>query len=161
MKYKEIKLCLFLFGIGLSGLKAQEAIPATGGNVSGYGGSVSYSVGQLVTTTNTGTNGSAAQGVQQPFEISIVTGIDESIGINLNVMAYPNPTTDLLTLSVDHFEQSNLAYQLYDQSGKLLENKILVVNQTGIAMSNYTPATYLLKIMENNKEVKTFKIIKN
>ena len=66
-----------------------------------------------------------AQGVQQPFEISIVTGIEEAKGINLSVSAYPNPTTDYLTLSIDEFEISNLSYQLYDMNGKLYKMKKL------------------------------------
>lgn len=35
--------------------KAQSTIPATGGNATGTGGSVSYSTGQLVYTINTET----------------------------------------------------------------------------------------------------------
>lgn len=46
MKHKTFIIStIFLLGIGLTGLQAQEAIPATGGNASGSGGSVSYSVG--------------------------------------------------------------------------------------------------------------------
>ena len=161
MKHKKLKLItILLLGLGLTGLQAQEVIPATGGNASGSGGSASYSVGQVVYTTNTGTNGSVAQGVQQPFEISVVTGIEEAKGINLSVSAYPNPTTDFLTLSVDNFEVSKLSYQLYDMSGRLLETKKIEGNQTSIVMSNLVPATYFLKVTEGNKKVKTFKIIK-
>ena len=162
MSHKRLKLsAILLLGLGLTGLQAQEAIPATGGNVSGSGGSVSYSVGQLVYTTNIGTNGSVAQGVQQPFEISVVTGIEVAKGINLRVSAYPNPITDFLTLSVDNFEVSNLSYQVYDINGKLLETKKLEGNKTSIVMSNLVPATYFLKVIQSNKEVKTFKIVKN
>ena len=115
----------------------------------------------MVYTTNTGTNGSVAQGVQQPFEISVVTGIEEAKGINLSVLAYPNPTTDYLTLEVKDFELSTLHFQLYNMSGKLLESKKITGNQTSIVMSNLVPATYFVKVTESNKEVKTFKIIKN
>lgn len=70
MRNKKLKLsALLLLGLGLTGLQAQESVNATGGNASGSGGSASYSVGQVVYTTNTGTNGTVAQGVQQPFEI--------------------------------------------------------------------------------------------
>ena len=67
-----------------------------------------------------GAKGSVAQGVQQPFEISVITGLEEAQGINLSVRAYPNPTTDYLTLSISEFDISNLLYQLYDMQGKLL-----------------------------------------
>ena len=166
MQNKKIKLsALILLVFGLSGLKAQTAVPATGGNASGSGGSVSYSVGQIVYTTNTGTNGSVAQGVQQPFEISVVTAIEDAAVINLNYSAYPNPTTDFLTLKIDASTMLNiqsLSYQLFDINGKLLETKKLEDNQTSIVTSNLTPATYFLKVIDNNiKEIKTFKIIKN
>ena len=161
MKYKRLKLsAILLLGLGLTGLQAQETIPATGGNASGSGGTVSYSVGQVVYTTNTGTSGSVAQGVQQPFEISVVTGIEQT-AINLAISAYPNPTTNYLTLSIDGFDTSNLSYQLYDMSGKLLQSKKIEGNQTSIVMSNLVPAAYFVIVTKGNKEIKTFKIIKN
>ena len=124
MRHKRLKLsAVLLLGLGLTGLQAQTSVNATGSNASGSGGSVSYSVGQVVYTTNTGTNGSVAQGVQQPFEISVVTGLEEAKGINLSVTAYPNPTTDYLTLSIADFDASKLSYQLYDMNGKLLQNE--------------------------------------
>ena len=162
MRHKKLKLsAVLLLGLGLTGLQAHTSINATGGNASGSGGSASYSVGQVVYTTNTRTNGSVAQGVQQPFEISVVTAIEEAKGINLSVSAYPNPTTDYLTLEVKEFELSNMSFQLYDMSGKLLQNEKITGNQTSIVMSNLVPATYFVKVIQDNKEVKTFKIIKN
>ena len=160
--FNRVKLsAVLLLGLGLTGLQAQESVNATGGNASGSGGTVAYSVGQVVYTTNTGANGSVAQGVQQPFEISVVLAIEEAQGINLSVSAYPNPTTDYLTLEVNEFELSNLNFQLYDISGKLLQNEKITGNQTSIVMSNLVPATYFVKVIQDNKEVKTFKIIKN
>ena len=162
MKHKRLKLSALLFlGLGLTGLQAQTSVNATGGNASGSGGSASYSVGQLAYTTNTGTNGSVSEGVQQPFEISVVTGIEEAKGINLSVTAYPNPTTDYLTLSIADFDASKLSYQLYDMNGKLLQSEKITGNQTSIVMSNLVPATYFVKVIQGNKEFKTFKIIKN
>lgn len=161
---KQIKVlkmtALLVFSFFLSTVTAQESVNTTGGNASGSGGTASYSVGQIVYTTNIGTNGSVAQGVHQPFEISVVIGINET-NINISVMAYPNPTANYLTLSINEFEISNLSYQLYDMQGKLLESKKIVAKQTSIALGNYMPATYFVKVIDGNKEVKTFKIIKN
>jgi hypothetical protein len=165
MKYKKLKLsAILLLGLGLTGLQAQTSVNATGGNASGSGGSASYSVGQVVYTTNTGTSGSVAQGVQQPYEISVVTGLEEAKGINLSVSAYPNPTTDYLILSIDAsttLSIQSMSYQLYDMNGKLLQSEKITGNQTSIGMSNLVPANYFVKVIQANKEVKTFKIIKN
>ncbi|MFA7401873.1 MAG: T9SS type A sorting domain-containing protein [Bacteroidales bacterium] len=161
MRQKKLKLsAILLLGLGLTGLQAQENINAGGGNASGSGGTVSYSIGQVVYTTNTGTNGSVAEGVQQPYEISVVIGIEEAEGINLSVTAYPNPTIDYLTLEVKDFELSTLHFQLFDMNGKLLQNKKLTDTETQIDMSSYVSATYFFKVIQDEKEVKTFKIVK-
>ncbi|MDD4385778.1 MAG: T9SS type A sorting domain-containing protein [Bacteroidales bacterium] len=157
---------LLTFAFSLSTVQAQESLNATGGNASGSGGSASYSVGQMVYTTHIGTNGSVAEGVQQPYEISIVTGLEEAREINLSLTAYPNPTTEYLTLSIDDYVQTRytlfqLSYQLYDMQGELLQSESITGNQTSIFMGNLVPATYFVKVIQGNKEVKTFKIIKN
>ena len=165
MQHKRLKLSVvLLFGLELTGLQAQESINATGGNASGSGGSVSYSVGQIVYTTNIGTNGSVANGVQQPFEISVVTGLEEAKDIMLSLTAYPNPTTDYLTLSIDAstpLSIQSMSYQLNDMQGKLIQNEKITGKQTSIVMSNLKAATYFVKVNQENKNVKTFKIIKH
>jgi len=162
MRHKRLKLsAVLLLGFGLTGVQAQTSVNATGGDATGSGGSVSYSVGQVVYTSHTGTSGTVAEGAQQPYEISVVTGLEEAKGINLSVAAYPNPTTDYLTLEVKDFNVSNLLFQLYDMQGKLLQSEKITGNQTSIVMSNLVPANYFLRVIHGNKEVKTFKIIKN
>ena len=163
MRHKKLKLsAIILLGLGLTGLQAQESVNATGGDASGSGGSVSYSVGQVVYTTNTGTNGSVSEGVQQPFEISVVTGIEEAKDIFLNVSAYPNPTTDYLELKVENLQLSELSYKLYDISGKVYQNKEIGNSITKIEMQNLPQGIYFIKVIDTkNKEFKTFKIIKN
>ena len=160
MNTKKIKIVvLFLLGFGLLTAQAQQAITATGGDASGSGGTVAYSVGQIVYTTNTGTNGSVAQGVQQSYIISIVLGIEDN-STKLELTAYPNPTTNFLTLNVGNAELSTLRFQLYDISGKLIESRKIISSTETIGMENLPSAIYFLKVANNNQEVKTFKIIK-
>jgi hypothetical protein len=45
--------------------------------------------------------------------------------------------------------------------GKLLQSEKITGNQTSIVMSNLVPATYFVRVIQNSKEVKVFKIIKN
>lgn len=140
---------------------AQQASTATGGNHSGAGGTISYSVGQVLYTTQTGFNGTESQGVQQPYEIMIITGADNINTANIQLLAYPNPTTDNLTIKVNSTEQQNLIFELYDINGKLLDTKTIKDQETQIDMKTYPPASYLLKINSEQKEIKVFKIIKN
>lgn len=156
-----ITMMLLIFTFSLSTVSAQEGVNASGGNASGSGGSASYSVGQMVYQTHLGTNGSITAGVQQPYEISVVTSIQKAKNIHLSISAYPNPTTNYLTLEIEAFELSNLKFQLYNALGKLLQNEKIIDKKSSIVMSSLAPGTYLLKIVEGNNEVKTFKIVKN
>ena len=159
MKTKNL-LLLVMFFYHLT-THAQEALPASGGNALGSGGSVSYSVGLVVYTTNTGTSGSIAQGVQQAYDISIVSGIEQ---ISLQLMVYPNPTTDLLNLIVENYTNygnESLSYQLFDVSGTLLESKKLQGDEMSISMKELSSAIYFIKVSSNQKALKTFRIIKN
>ena len=162
MKHKRLKLStVLLLGLGLTGLQAQNAVPATGGNASGSGGSSSYTIGQVVYTSNTGSNGTVKQGVQQIYIISVVTEMEEAKGINLSISAYPNPTSDYLQLKIESEMMQNLNYQLFDMNGKLLQNEKIVSNPTNIIMNKLMPANYIVKVIQGSREIKTFKIIKN
>lgn len=161
MQHKRLKFgVVLLLGLGFTGLQAQEAITASGGNGSGGGGSVSYTIGQIVYTTNTGSNGTVAQGVQQPFEISVVTAIEEAKDISLDFVVYPNPATDFVILKTGSYESDNLSYQLFDIRGHLLENNKIQGTETNISMQNRLPSIYFLKVIDTNKVIKIFKIIK-
>ncbi len=161
MNHKLLKLVFVLLCLGLTGLQAQESINTAGGNVTGTGGSASYTLGQMVYATNSGKDGTIFQGIQQPYKILTVTEIEKAKLIKLSIKAYPNPTTDFLTLSIEEFDMSNLSYQLYDIQGRLLQRKKLTKTKTQINMSNYVSSYYFVKIIQSDKEVKTFKIIKN
>jgi hypothetical protein len=139
---------------------AQQAISTAGGEGTGTGGRVSYTIGQVVYTYVTGTGGSITQGVQQTYEIVVLKDTDEKYGIDLEYSVYPNPVSDYLILKVENDTDVNLTYQLYDLNGKLLENKKVEGTETYIQMDMLSRSIYILKVIENDKEIKTFKIIK-
>lgn len=159
MRIKKIIMSISFLLLGIGNLYAQETTTATGGEATGTGGTASYSIGQLVYTTNTGTNGSILQGVQQAFEIS-VTEVNES-SINYGLSVYPNPANDYLTLKVKDNELSILNFQLYNIQGKLLRSEHIENKTTTIKMENLSKSTYFLKVTNNQTLIKTFKIIKN
>ncbi len=159
MKHKKTIASVAFILIGLGGLQAQESPTATGGEATGTGGTASYSVGQVVYTTATGTNGSVAQGVQHAYEI-FTTGIKES-ELNISLSIFPNPTADNLTLQIQDYNNEKLSYQLFDMQGKLLNNGQVTAKQTQINTSSLPSATYFINVVnQENKQVQSFKIIK-
>ena len=158
MKHKKTITSITFLLLGLGGLHAQETVTTSGGDATGTGGTASYSVGQVMYTTATGTNGSIAQGVQQPYEISVTTGVNKTT-INLELSVYPNPTTDYLTLKVE--DNTELNYQIYDNHGKVIANKKVTATTSTINLESLPKATYFLNVVNNSQVLKTFKIIKN
>ncbi len=160
MQYKKLKLCpLIFFGLGISQIYAQYSINAAGGNTSGSGGSGSYSFGQIVYTTNEKAAGSLAQGVQQPYEISVL-GTDDISVSNITISVYPNPASDHITLLIKDFDLSDLSFQLLDMQGRTVSVQKIRNNQTRILMNNLPVATFFVKVTQGNRNIKTFKIIK-
>jgi len=158
MKHKKIKLSVLLLGIGITA-QAQQATTASGGDASGSGGTVAYSVGQVVYTTNTDASGTVSQGVQQPYEIFTV-GIKET-ELNILLSVFPNPTAYNLTLQISDYNNEKLSYQLFDMQGKLLNNGQVTAQQVQINTANLPPATYFINVVnQENKKIRSFKIIK-
>ena len=155
---KKTMLLLILFC--LPKLMAQQATVTSGGNATGTGGKVSYSIGQVADKTQTGTTGTITQGVQQPFEIVTLSG-EEFANIRLEAVVYPNPTVSNVTLKISDFNLENLNYQLFDIQGRLINQGKISNAETVLDMERYTTSTYILKINSNTTELKTFKIIKN
>ena len=116
MKLYNVLIIILTIASG-SAIQAQSTIPATGGNAEGSGGTVSYTVGQMFYRFNTDGNGYEAQGVQQPYEISVITAIEGVDAISLEMMVYPNPVSDLLKLRVESYETENLSFKLYNTMG--------------------------------------------
>ena len=79
----------------------------------------------------------------------------------MELVAYPNPTNNALTLNIGNYNNEKLTYQLYDMQGKLLDSKQVVNNSTTIGMQDLPVSTYLLNVLDNNAVIKTFRIVKN
>ena len=160
-KNKAIPIFFLTAGLLWAGIaQAQESANASGGVATGSGGTVAYSIGQVAYTTNTGSNGSVAQGVQHAYEIFTV-GIKET-ELNISLTAFPNPTTENLTLQISDYNNEKLSYQLFDLQGKLLNNGQVTAQQTLINTSSLSPATYFINVLnKENKQVQSYKVIKN
>ncbi len=156
---KLIIIVLFILALAEK-VEAQEAFSSAAGNAVGSGGDASYTIGLITYITQTGSNGSVAQGIQQPFEISVTLGLEEAKGITLQCIIYPNPTTKGVTLKIENYDIQNLSYLIFDLNGRIIENNKISSYQTYISMENLARSTYFIKIMNLNKELKIFKIIK-
>jgi hypothetical protein len=154
MKNKLLYLFLSFFSYYLS---AQEAVVATGSNATGNG-TVSYTVGQLSTATQVGTNGIVVNGVQQNislFTLSILTPE------KLEALTYPNPAKDFVIISFNQLLLENMTFVFYDMTGKELLNGKIKKEINQISLKDISTGIYILNIYHQQKKIKQFKILKN
>jgi hypothetical protein len=151
---------LLLLYVFATKAQAQQSANTSGGNATGTGGTVSYSVGQIDYNSTSGTGGTVSQGGQQPYEI-ITLGTNDFLNIKLTMIVYPNPTTSMVNLKIEDYALDNLIYTLFDMQGRQIESKKINQDETQIQMESLASAIYFINVLENNKILKTFKIIKN
>jgi hypothetical protein len=161
IKTKSIPIVLLGIGFLSAGFaQAQQSANAAGGDATGSGGSAAYSVGQVVYTVNNSPSGTVSQGVQQAYEIFLI-GINET-ELNNSLSVFPNPIVDNLTLQISDYNNEKLSYQLFDMQGKLLSKGQIIAQQTQIKTASLPSATYFIEVLnQENKQVQSFKIIKN
>ena len=137
MKFKKLLIAAFLLVAFQT--QAQEAVVTSGGNASGTNGNVSYTVGQVLYTSNTGTTGSVAQGVQQPFEIQTVLGLD-NFNVSLELSVYPNPTTE--TITIERISEMTIDYAITDMTGRVVATGKIDSLQSEVNVSQLETGSY-------------------
>lgn len=152
-------ILMFILLISGANFLAQQGFVVTGGNGASATGSISYTVGQLGYVPFIGGTTRVSPGVQQPFEVQVYLGVDV-LDINLEMVVYPNPTSDVLNLSTGKRKFPVMEYALFDASGKLIKKEKLKAEITQILMQNFSSSIYILKVSENGSPLKSFKIIK-
>jgi hypothetical protein len=139
-------------------LLGQQAVVPAGGEASGEGGTVSWSVGQVACHEWTSSMGQTTEGVQQPYEI-LLNDVPELENDSI-CLVYPNPTTGKVTVRFYDNSHKDGSYCLYDPEGVLLRKSVNDGNEFSISFDNLQPSVYYLVILENSRPVKTCKIIK-
>jgi len=118
------------------------------------------SVGQVSYSNEDSAAGSVVSGVQQVYNIEIIDGVEQSY-INLNLTAYPNPTTENVWLRIDSEFDRPLSYVILENSGKIVSESEISEIETEIIMRDLSSGSYYLIVKEGQVNIKTFKIQKS
>ena len=155
---QKIFIIILLFIVANS-TQAQESVNSIGGVDAGTGGTVSFSVGQMVYTTDSKEAGSVVQGIQRPYKIT-TTDI-KKLDNTTSFKAYPNPSSEDLFLEMNAFRNEKLIYQLFDIQGKLLMTNPIEIPKTQINMRALAVGSYVINIYDSkNQAIQTIQIIK-
>ena len=142
------------------GIAQSHSFNTLGGVITGSGGTVSQSLGQLVYTSEESASGSMAQGIQRPYRLASVEIKPLAPALNFSVL--PNPTDGDLLLRLSDKPEENPVYKVTDLQGRELLDGPVSFPETQIRLSGFASGTYLIQIRDKqNKPLQTLQIIKN
>jgi hypothetical protein len=137
-------------------LIAQEVICSGGDFYSNSYGSFSFTLGEPVIETFTGNENILTQGFQQSQgPVHPIEGPESKILVN----ADPNPTRDMLKVTLENTEGEDFFYKIFNSQGKLVSTGEFKGQSTDIHCENLYPSLYILKVYSGEKQVKSIKII--
>ena len=169
---KNMKKYLIIVGLMFSGstcLNAQSSMVATGGELTGSGGSASISVGQVNYQSVSGSTGASLGGVQQAFELFEVKSwkdvpywnepIEPGLPILVDLTLFPNPTPRSITVRVTDYQGEVLNYRILDIVGREMANGIISQPEVTIDMEELPAATYFMEVKQGER-ASVYKLIK-
>jgi len=153
-------ILLYLLCCGaVTSVSAQQVISSGGASAVGTGVQLSWTIGETVIETFTGSSAILTQGFHQTR--LTITAVDPTLFPGLEVSVYPNPVSTQLRVKISGERIQNLSYQLFNAEGKAILNKLVDNPEALINMEIYTSGIYLLKFFREDDPLKTFKIIKD
>jgi len=117
-----------------------------------------WSVGELCTETYSNQQIILSEGFNQgKFSITSIYNANTS---DLEIKAFPNPTNDLIQLTISGYQTENLEYQVSNLTGMLTEKTKITSTKSIISFNSYLYGTYIISITRDNILIHSFKVIK-
>ena len=163
-KKKFILIIAFTTSMGYTFAQSiqSDVIATTGAYFKSANYTMSWTLGECVTETFSNYENTLTQGFQQSFYN--ITAVDQLEYCGIKVKAFPNPTTDFITVSIETTKVPLFDYkiELLDIQGRQLINHKIRDKSIRVSMSEYAKGTYFLKVSDPRKNVlQCFKIQKN
>ncbi len=135
----------------------QHTVSTTGGHFKSTGGSTSFTVGQVVYVLKKGNGPYLNEGVQQVYTKK-TTPIEELVYLK-EVLLYPNPTQETMTLILSSKEDVQVRYTIMDYLGKEIRNGNILSEKSEISLVDLPSGNYFISL-KSKKENRIFKIVK-
>lgn len=136
-------------------------IASAGGYFVSSNAQISWTLGEVVTSTFTTGNSVLTQGFQQ--NTYFITAINEVAEHSINICAYPNPASNYIKIEWQATDPTDIIIHITNNQGVCLMEKRVSSSesQTEIDLSNFPNSIYILTISNGSgKKLKTLKIVK-
>jgi hypothetical protein len=143
---------------------APQSVNSSGAKMTQANGSLSFTVGELVVLSQTDSDGNTlGSGFTSGATLTTVS-IKEPDASLLDLKVFPNPTSDLVNIQINHSSIDHIVLTITDIEGKEVYKGqyAALSNLIGINTASYATGSYLLTMKNLNNEVLgTFKIMKH
>ena len=139
---------------------APEIIGSAGTFATSASGSMSWTIGEVMTETYSSTGNFFTQGFHQPDSLVIISVANPIVQ---NFSIYPNPVTDNLYLDFSGTSGS-FTIEIFDMQGKILNSEIISSNEkkVKVSFSEFANGIYLLNIVNSESNTRnSYKINKS
>jgi hypothetical protein len=142
---------------------APQSVNSGGTKMTQANSSLSFTVGELVVLSQTDSDGNTIGGGFTAGATLTTMSIKETDAAVLDVSVFPNPTSDLVNIRINHSSIEQVVVSITDLQGKEVYNGLYagISNVIGINTASYATGTYVLSLKNlNNQVLGTYKIIK-
>lgn len=138
----------------------QNVIATAGGYLENGTHSVSFTIGETVTTTVTDGNTTLTQGFQQS-SWTIIDRINET-NVSGTVKLWPNPAISFVNISFKSQNSlNNFKWKLMDVSGKTVKTGVGENGHARIELNELSQSVYFINIEDDKGVARNYKLIKN
>ena len=121
-------------------------------------GSLHWTLGETAVETLIQSPLRLSQGFHQVFFL-ITTDLEEPELPGFSIRLFPNPTADRISLETDH--NGPLQVEISNLLGKRLQTQRIIGGTTqAFDMADYPAGTYFLRVWNEDRQLRTFKIVK-
>lgn len=145
-------LPLVLLLVGGSPVLGQQAIVPAGGEATGSGGTVSWTLGQVDYEASQSSGGSVQRGVQQPYEWLVMAADEES---RPTVSVRPNPTADQVRLEWNEPLPTGARYLVSSSTGALIDEGPATGTTLSIPLERHASGRYVVRIIAGDRILNT------
>ncbi len=136
----------------------QQVINSSGSVFSNNSISVSFNVGEPLTSMLSTIDNIVSQGFIQPIKSDVPTALKEFAQMDDNFMLFPNPSVGSVNLTTNEPKTTLTHVDIYASDGRLMLSKTLTNNS--FDMSSLSDGIYWIRPISNDKQFSLKKIVK-
>ena len=114
--------------------------------------SLSWTLGEAVTETVSNDFMMLTQGFQQGEKITLTT-IKDPLSALFGIKVFPNPTTDIVNISINSQKDEILTVQIYSLTGEKILSEKTSDKNIQLSLADLAPSNYLLSLRKLNGEL--------